>query len=61
MMAFGMIVVWSTLAVAGILLIRRARTLGQGSPALRILQERLAKGEIDAEEFDRVRKTMSTR
>ncbi|MFE2757674.1 SHOCT domain-containing protein [Actinosynnema sp. NPDC059335] len=32
---------------------------GRRDPAKRILEERLARGEIDAEEYERVRKTLS--
>lgn len=61
MMTLGMIVFWSTLGVVAIVLLRRAEAARHDGSALRILQERLAKGEIDTEEFDRVRKTMLTR
>jgi putative membrane protein len=61
MMTLGMIVFWSTLGVVAIMLLRRADTARHDSAALRILQERLAKGEIDTEEFDHVRKTLLTR
>ncbi|MGW6442685.1 SHOCT domain-containing protein [Lentzea sp. NPDC055074] len=61
MMSLGMIIFWSTLAVAGVLVLRRTAEAGRRGSALRILEERLARGEIDTEEFDRVRKTLSTR
>ena len=61
MMTLSMIVFWSVLGVAGVLVLRRTAEAGRRGSALRILEERLAKGEIDVEEFDRVRKTLSTR
>ena len=61
MMSLGMIVFWSTLGVVGFLVLRRTVDAGRRGPALRILEERLARGEIDTDEFDRVRKTLSTR
>lgn len=61
MMSLSMIIFWSTLGVAGVLVLRRTAETGRRGSALRILEERLARGEIDTEEFDRVRKTLSTR
>lgn len=61
MMTLGMILFWGTLAVVGVLVLRKVNEGGRSGSALRILEERLARGEIDTEEFDRVRKTLSTR
>ena len=61
MMTLGMIVFWSTRGVVGVLMLRRIAEAGRRGSALSILEERLARGEIDLEEFDRVRKTLSTR
>ena len=59
MMALGMIVFWGGLITLGVVLLRR--TGDHGGSALRILEERLASGEIDTDEFDRVRKTLRSR
>ncbi|GAB2813769.1 SHOCT domain-containing protein [Lentzea nigeriaca] len=52
----SMIVFWGGLIALVVLLLRR-----HDGTATRILEERLAKGEIDADEFDRVRKTLRSR
>ncbi|MFS8102616.1 SHOCT domain-containing protein [Lentzea alba] len=61
MMALGMILFWGTLVVVGVLVLRKVNEGGRNGSALRVLEERLARGEIDTDEFDRVRKTLSTR
>ncbi|MET8764016.1 SHOCT domain-containing protein [Lentzea sp. NPDC004782] len=58
-MTLGMIVFWSVLLTVVVLLVRRRDE--HGGAALRILEERLARGEIDTDEFDRVRKTLRSR
>jgi len=55
----GMTVFWSVLLTVVVLLVRRRDE--HGGSALRILEERLARGEIDTDEFDRVRKTLRSR
>ncbi|KOV90224.1 hypothetical protein ADL03_01925 [Nocardia sp. NRRL S-836] len=47
-------------ALAVVLSQRRTHTPHSGT-ATRILEERLARGEIDTEEFDRVRRTLDSR
>lgn len=60
MMALFTLVFFGGLIALGVTLLRRAGDHGGGS-ALRILEERLARGEIDTDEFDRVRKTLRSR
>ena len=58
MMALTMLVFWGDLIALTVVLLRRpART----SSATRILEERLARGDIDTEEFERVRGTLDSR
>jgi putative membrane protein len=55
-----MVVLWGGLAALVVVLIRgQQRTTGP-APAIHILEERLAKGEIDTDEFERVRRTLKT-
>ncbi|HEX7304699.1 SHOCT domain-containing protein [Lentzea sp.] len=56
LMTLAMIVFWGGLLAVVVVLLRR-----HDGTALRILEERLAKGEIDVDEFDRVRKTLRSR
>ena len=56
LMTLGMIVFWGGLLAIIVVLLRR-----HDGTAIRILEERLAKGEIDDEEFSRVRKTLRSR
>jgi putative membrane protein len=58
-MMLGMVVFWSVLLTVVVLLVRRRDE--HGGSALRILEDRLARGEIDTDEFDRVRKTLRSR
>ena len=59
MMALFMLVFFGGLIALGVILLRR--TTEHGGSALRMLEERLVRGEIDTDEFDRVRKTLRTR
>ncbi|SDH59700.1 putative membrane protein [Lentzea fradiae] len=56
LMTLSMIVFWSGILVLVTVLLRR-----HGGTALHVLEERLAKGEIDTEEFDRLRKVLRSR
>ncbi|MET9634064.1 hypothetical protein ABZX92_42090 [Lentzea sp. NPDC006480] len=58
MMALTMLVFWGGLIALAVVLPRHpTRT----SSATRILEDRLAKGDIDTEEFERVRRTLDSR
>ncbi|MET9232258.1 SHOCT domain-containing protein [Lentzea sp. NPDC003310] len=57
MMALTMLLFWGGAVALVVVLLRKAP---HGGSATRILQERLARGEIDTEEFDRVRKTLNS-
>ncbi len=54
-MAFMMVVFWGVVVTAIVLLVRGFRTQDDGAPttrdAVRILDERFARGEIDADEY----------
>jgi putative membrane protein len=52
-----MVLLWATLIVFGVWAIRRFTDRSSGS-APRILEERFARGEIDAEEFQRQREML---
>jgi putative membrane protein len=52
-----MVLLWATLIVFGVWAIRRFTDRSSGS-ARRILEERFARGEIDAEEFQRQREML---
>jgi putative membrane protein len=58
MMALSMLVFWGGLVALAVVVLRR---FPHARPSHRILEERLAKGEIDAEEFDRLRRTLDSR
>ncbi|MET8762973.1 SHOCT domain-containing protein [Lentzea sp. NPDC004782] len=60
MMALFMLLFFGGLIAVGVALLRRGGGRDDGS-ALRILEERLAGGEIDTDEFERVRKTLRSR
>ena len=60
MMALFMLLFFGGLIAIGVALLRRGGDRNDGS-ALRILEERLARGEIDTDEFERVRKTLRSR
>jgi putative membrane protein len=59
LMMLSMIAFWSVLLTVVVLLLRRRDE--HGGSSLRILEERLARGDIDTDEFDRVRKTLRSR
>lgn len=64
MMALYMVLFWGGLAALVVVLLRRdshTPHTPHSGPATRILDERLARGEIDTEEFDRVRRTLDSR
>ncbi|GLY49849.1 SHOCT domain-containing protein [Lentzea sp. NBRC 102530] len=56
LMTLGMIVFWGGLLLIVVVVLRR-----HDGTAVRLLQERLARGEIDTEEFERVRRTLRSR
>jgi putative membrane protein len=58
MMALTMVLFWGGAVALVVVLLRRVPRVGS---ATRILEERLARGEIDAEEFERVRTTLNSR
>lgn len=58
MMMLSMLVFWGGLITLVVVLLRRFQ---HTHPAKRILEERLAKGEMDAEEFDRLRRALDSR
>ncbi|WP_245821733.1 SHOCT domain-containing protein [Lentzea waywayandensis] len=58
MMALTMLVFWGGLVALVVVMLRRSPHTGSET---RILRERLARGEIDTEEFERVRKTLDSR
>lgn len=58
MMALTMLVFWGGLVALVVVLLRRAPHTGSET---RILRERLARGDIDTEEFDRIRRTLDSR
>jgi putative membrane protein len=59
-MALFTLVFLGGLIALGVALLRRTGDRGDGS-ALRILDERLARGDIDVDEFDRIGKTLRSR
>lgn len=58
MMGLTMIVFWGGLVALVVVLLRRSPHTGSET---RILRERLARGDIDTEEFDRIRRTLDSR
>ncbi len=62
-MMLGMLFVWTLLIVGAVLLVRFVWTRWGGgeSTAQRILQERLARGEIDREEYQERLSTLQRR
>ncbi|GLZ35352.1 hypothetical protein Lesp02_75390 [Lentzea sp. NBRC 105346] len=61
MMGLTMLLFWGGLAALIVVLLRRPAGIGHDDSATRILEERLARGEIDTEEFERVRKSLRAR
>ena len=61
MMALTTVLFWGGLVALVVVLLRRLPHVPQIGSATRILEERLARGEIDTEEFDRVRRTLDSR
>jgi putative membrane protein len=59
LMILIMVAFWSVLLTVVVVLLRRRDQ--HGGAALHVLEERLARGEIDTDEFDRVRKTLRSR
>ncbi len=59
MMALFMLVFYGGLIALGVILVRRVTE--HGGSALRVLEERLARGDIDTDEFDRIRKSLRRR
>ena len=61
---FGMLLFWGVIIVLLVLLVRgfvarrSSQSLGSGSSALDILQQRYAKGEISNEEYEERKKTL---
>ncbi|MEU3645281.1 SHOCT domain-containing protein [Lentzea sp. NPDC034063] len=58
MMALTMVLFWGGVVALVVVLLRKVPHAGS---AHRILEERLAKGDIDTEEFERVRRTLDSR
>jgi putative membrane protein len=58
MMTLTMLVFWGGLIALAVVLLRHPT---RANSATRILEERLAKGDIDTEEFERVRRTLDSR
>ncbi|MGW6930824.1 SHOCT domain-containing protein [Lentzea sp. NPDC054927] len=58
MMALTMLLFWGGLVALGVVLLRRFPHTGSET---RILRERLARGDIDTEEFEQVRRTLDSR
>jgi putative membrane protein len=61
MMALTMVLFWGGLAALVVVLLRRHPHAPHAGSATRILEERLARGEIDTEEFEQVRRTLDSR
>jgi putative membrane protein len=58
MMTLTMLLFWGGVVALVVVVLRR---LPRDRSATRILEQRLAKGEIDTEEFERVRRTLDSR
>jgi putative membrane protein len=58
MMTLTMLLFWGGVIALVVVVLRR---LPRDRSAARILEQRLAKGEIDTEEFERVRRTLDSR
>lgn len=58
MMTLTMLLFWGGVVALVVIVLRR---LPHDGSATRILEQRLAKGEIDTEEFDRIRRTLDSR
>jgi putative membrane protein len=61
LMGLMMLLFWGGLAALVVVLLRRTPGNGRTDAAARVLEERLARGEIDTDEFERVRRTLQTR
>ncbi|MCX2949128.1 SHOCT domain-containing protein [Lentzea sp. NEAU-D7] len=61
MMVLGLVLFLGGLTVLAVVLLRRLPRTPQIGSATRILEERLARGEIDADEFERLRRTIESR
>ncbi|WP_236703948.1 SHOCT domain-containing protein [Lentzea aerocolonigenes] len=61
MMALTTVLFWGGLVALVVVLLRRHPQAPQIGSATRILEERLARGEIDTDEFERVRRTLDSR
>lgn len=61
MMALSMVLFWGGLIALVVVLLRRFPQGTRTGSAARMLQERLARGDIDTEEFERVRRTLDSR
>jgi putative membrane protein len=60
-MGLVMTVLWAGVAATMITLVRRPAHGARSDSAERILAERLAKGDIDSDEYDRVRRVLRAR
>ncbi|GGM19243.1 hypothetical protein GCM10011351_01390 [Paraliobacillus quinghaiensis] len=51
-------ILWSVLILIGAILVMNYLTGGRENPSVQILKERLAKGEITEEEYNRLKKIL---
>ncbi|MBA2667465.1 MAG: SHOCT domain-containing protein [Trueperaceae bacterium] len=59
LIVLGIVYLWRTLHLGQALQGRRVDRAAQGDPALEILRERYAKGDIDGDEFERRKRDLS--